>query len=277
MKLFVTDIKKIIETHLHSSEQQSFVQKLKVLPYLGMIFFDAEHIQYAMDTYGDVIYLDRFTFQVQSDRGSDLTLATLMINFKGVGIPMAFYITKSPTSESYSMFLNEVFDRCDKVPATIIMPHDESLRKSCAEKFNNKNQENKTQFISSATFFIEEISEKLNGSVKADLVLETMKHLALAPTKELFDVQLKLINEKFGKDLARFMRYFRDTWMTQHPPSEWAVAFQDVHNNFHSIIESWHHRVKTTIADPTQRSISDVVDFLYIEWFYNFRLLASPN
>lgn len=277
MKLFVNDIKKIIETHLHASEMQSFVQKLKVLPYLGMVFFDAEHIKDTLDTYGDILYIDRFTFRVQSDSGSDLTLLTLMVSYKGIGIPVAFYITKSPTIPSYSMFLNEVFDRIDKVPSTIIISHDDSLRKSCAEKFDNKPKKNKPQIISSATFFVEEIGQNTNAAAKNDTVLETMKHLALAPTKESFETQLKLINENYGKDLARFMRYFRDTWMTRHPPSEWAMAFQDVLKDFNSIVESWHTRIKSTIADPTQRSISDVVDFLYIEWFYNFRLLSTAE
>jgi hypothetical protein len=78
---------------------------LTVLPYLGMVFFDAEYMKDVLDTYGDIIYMDRFMFNVQSDSGSDLTLVTMMVNFKGIGIPIAFYITKSPTVESYSMFL----------------------------------------------------------------------------------------------------------------------------------------------------------------------------
>lgn len=274
----MNDIKKIIETHLSRAEAQSFLQKLTVLPYLGMVFFDAEYMKDVLDTYGDIIYMDRFMFNVQSDSGSDLTLVTMMVNFKGIGIPIAFYITKSPTVESYSMFLNEVFnDRIEKSPSKIIVPHDESLRKSCAEKFDNKDKENKTRQMSCATFFIEEITKHLDGLPKHQSLLKNMKHLALAPTKKLFESQWRSITDKRSKETAKFLHQFQKTWLAEHLPSEWAVAFQDVPNSFHNIVESWHNRVKTAIADLPQRSISDVVDFLYIEWFYNLRLLSTAN
>lgn len=272
----MNDIKKIIETHLGRADAQSFLQKLTVLPYLGMVFFDTENMADIFNIYGDIIYIDKFAFKVQADSGSDLTLVTMMVNFKGIGIPIAFYITKNPTVESYSMFLNEVFnDRIENVPSKIIVPHDDSLRKSCTEKFNSKT----TKILSCATFFIEAFSKSIQGTeepVRRRRLLQIMKYLALAPTKELFRSQMgSFLNSNTG--LAQVLQWFQNTWLTPHMASEWAVAFQDVPNDFHSIIESWHNRIKTTIADLPQRSMSDVVDFLYIEWFYNYRLLATAN
>ncbi len=258
---------------LHGELGTQFLRVIvQYAPFYGIILCDNDGLKYLINE-GRVVFIDG-THKVVQVNGVDMTLVTLMINHRGIGVPVAFYITNQASTESYSFFfkhMNEATGRQWK-PVYIVTDYELALQNACRENFSET-----ASVLGDSFHFLQANRRWLSQHhcPSIDTVVEQLRQLLVLPDKTSFDTQLQRYQSQWLQTMPDYAAYFRREWTEVHQTTTWALHSRRNAPSGDQLLEAWHNALKSALYKP-QQDLDVVADFLHREWRYYFNIVSVP-
>jgi hypothetical protein len=261
-------LKNIIIMH-----SDNFLVKLRLAPSI-LITLCAPAGSELIIKHGQTIYIDG-TFDLVE---SNLILTTVMIDYKDLGVPVAWCLSNSKTTDIYASFLQHLRkqSKFQWNPHNILSDFEDAIRRACVLRFPRAN------ILGDSFHVIQDNIKWLRSHNGSDLIPELIIRLrSLIASRTLQEYSA---NERDyltfweQKQRSDYVNYFRNVWKQKYPPDCWARygrIFSDAPSG-DQILEGYHNRLQNIISEKKHETIDHFVNLLWSEWCYYYKIISNP-
>eukprot|EP00734_Pompholyxophrys_sp_LG126_P000330 Pompholyxophrys_sp_v1_NODE_117_length_1839_cov_4.271300.p1 type:complete len:548 gc:universal NODE_117_length_1839_cov_4.271300:1672-29(-) len=260
---------------MHGHTGSRFLHRIELYPVTNIILChpDAPSL---IETFGDAMIIDS-TFDFVEMK---LNLTTAMIFVKGIGIPVAYFLSDGKTAEDYSdnlSFLKNKILRGRYAPTFVLSDFETAFQNAVRTTWpSTLTHGDLFHFMQCNTRWL-----RSNGAGEhvSDAILQ-LRILCNSPTLALFKENLSAFISYWTSKNPSYVRYFTNQWCSDTgpwPPASWALFGRrpDAPSGDQAL-EAYHQRLNT-IFTTRRENLDIIVNNLYREFEYFRALLSSEH
>lgn len=264
-------IKNIIA--MHGPNGSKFVRYGTWFPFHGIVFCHPDGLEFLVK-HGTTIMVDS-TFDIINFEHNNLSLVTVMVLYKGIGVPTAFYITDSQSTDSYLLFLNQLKVATGNrwAPLYVLTDYEDALKSACITCFSSS-----ASVLGDSFHFLQANRRWLvqHKCPDVDTVVRQLRELMVLP-KAAFETQLEVCKEEWRIKYPDYLQYFSREWLNRHPIDTWLLSIANRRDapSGDQQLEAWHRALKEAV-DRLREQPDIAASFLLDEWKYYYTIITTP-
>jgi hypothetical protein len=194
---------------------KDFLRLIELFPHINVILM-ADNARSLLQQYGEILFIDG-TFDICEQK---LILTTVMMSVDGIGVPAAWLLSNSKTTDNYEAFFKCLSTIAENKldPKFILCDYEIALREAPKRVWPS------VVVYGDAFHFVQcnvKWMKSQNSSLVKELVV-TLRVLWASPTMERFQSNLNNFTVKWASSCPAYIAYFNKTWLKTYAPVSWA-------------------------------------------------------